>query len=203
MTEDTNIVQELDRWQEIFDAMMDWVLIISSDYKILRVNRTFRNYFGLTDEEIIGVKFYKLIHGLEAPIEGCPCARSLVSTIYEESEIIDHGRTYTVTASPMFNDGKIVGFQGIARDITARKEIESERESLITELREALSKIKTLSGLLPICASCKKVRDDNGYWNQIETYISAHSDADFSHSICPSCVKELYPQLNAATRGDA
>ena len=124
MTEDINIVQELDRWQEIFDAMMDWVLIISSDYKILRVNRTFRNYFGLTDDEIIGVKFYKLIHGLEAPIEGCPCARSLVSTIYEESEIIDRGRTYAVTASPLFNDGKIFAFVTTYKDITDQKEQE-------------------------------------------------------------------------------
>ena len=136
MTEDSNIVQELDRWQEIFDAMMDWVLIISSDYKILRVNRTFRNYFGLTDDEIIGVKFYKLIHGLEAPIEGCPCARSLVSTIYEESEIMDRGRTYAVTASPLFNDGKIFAFVTTYKDITDQKE--QERLKAVVETAGAV-----------------------------------------------------------------
>ncbi len=135
MTEDSNIVQELDRWQEIFDAMMDWVLIISSDYKILRVNRTFRNYFGLTDDEIIGVKFYKLIHGLEAPIEGCPCARSLVSTIYEESEIIDHARTYAVTASPPFDAAQIVAFVTTYNDIPAQK----AHERLTTEVEPAVA----------------------------------------------------------------
>jgi hypothetical protein len=62
------------------------------------------------------------------------------------------------------------------------------------ELQEALDKVKTLSGLLPICASCKKIRDDQGYWHQVEVYIKDHSDAEFSHSICPTCAEKLYPQ---------
>ena len=83
----------------------------------------------------------------------------------------------------------------ILRDITIRKSAELEREKLIGELQEALSKIKTLSGMLPICSSCHKIRDDNGYWNQIESYIRDHSEAEFSHSLCPDCVKKLYPDL--------
>jgi len=75
-----------------------------------------------------------------------------------------------------------------------RKRTQEEREQLISELREALAKVKQLSGLLPMCASCKKIRDDKGYWNQLEAYISDHSEADFSHGICPECVKELYPE---------
>jgi len=67
-----------------------------------------------------------------------------------------------------------------------------EKEMAIEGLKEALNKISTLRGLLPICAACKKIRDDKGYWNQIETYIMEHSDADFSHGICPDCAKELY-----------
>jgi len=73
--------------------------------------------------------------------------------------------------------------------------VEEEREKLINDLRKALAEVKILSGLLPICSACKKIRDDKGYWNQIEVYIQAHSDADFSHSICPGCAKELYPDL--------
>ncbi|MEW5909327.1 MAG: PAS domain S-box protein [Thermodesulfobacteriota bacterium] len=80
-------------------------------------------------------------------------------------------------------------------DITERKQMETERERLLNELQETLAKVKTLSGLLPICASCKKIRDDKGYWTQIESYIRRHSDADFSHSICPDCMKKLYPDL--------
>lgn len=77
-------------------------------------------------------------------------------------------------------------------------ELKKHRDGLAlrnAELQEALAKIKTLSGLLPICASCKKIRDDKGYWNRIETYISDHSEAEFSHSICPECTKKLYPEL--------
>ena len=70
-----------------------------------------------------------------------------------------------------------------------------EKEKLIGELKEALAKVKTLSGLLPICSSCKKIRDDKGYWNQIETYIRQRSEADFTHGICPKCAKMLYPGL--------
>ena len=83
----------------------------------------------------------------------------------------------------------------LVRDITSRKQMEMEKEKLILELKEAMSKIKTLSGLLPICSSCKKIRDDKGYWNQLEAYIKAHSEADFSHSICPECAKKLYPEF--------
>ena len=70
-----------------------------------------------------------------------------------------------------------------------------EKEKLIGELKEALAKVKILSGLLPICSSCKKIRDDKGYWNQIETYIRERSEADFTHGICPKCAKMLYPGL--------
>lgn len=71
---------------------------------------------------------------------------------------------------------------------------DKEQKSLIEELNRALADINTLSGLLPICSSCKKIRDDKGYWQQVEVYIKNHSEADFSHSMCPECAKKLYPQ---------
>jgi hypothetical protein len=82
------------------------------------------------------------------------------------------------------------------QEIERRKRLEKEREKLIAELQQALSEIKTLRGFLPICANCKKIRDDEGYWQQIEKYIQDRSDAQFSHSICPECTKKLYPELN-------
>ena len=71
---------------------------------------------------------------------------------------------------------------------------DAEKQKLVSELEEALAKVKTLSGMLPICASCKKIRDDKGYWNELESYISEHSEVLFSHAICPECGKKLYPQ---------
>lgn len=79
--------------------------------------------------------------------------------------------------------------------IDKRRQIEAEREALIRDLQEALAKVKLLSGFLPICASCKKIRDDKGYWNQIENYISNYCDVEFSHCVCPECAKKLYPDL--------
>jgi len=91
--------------------------------------------------------------------------------------------------------GRITHLEGIAQDITERKIIEAERERIIAELQEALTEVKTLNGLLPICSGCKKIRDDKGYWSQIESYISAHSDAQFSHGFCPDCAKHYFPDL--------
>ncbi len=82
----------------------------------------------------------------------------------------------------------------VKQELIRRKQAEIEREHVIDELREALAKVKTLSGLLPICSSCKKIRNDQGYWQQVEDYISHHSEADFTHGICPDCLKTLYPE---------
>jgi PAS domain S-box-containing protein len=91
--------------------------------------------------------------------------------------------------------GRIIGASSIAYDITERKKIEEERTHLIAHLNATLSKVKTLSGLLPICASCKKIRDDRGYWQKLETFVHEHSEAEFSHSICPDCMTLLYPEF--------
>lgn len=97
----------------------------------------------------------------------------------------------SVTVSPIQDSvGNIVGASSITRDISQRKEAEEERARLIEDLTEALKQVKTLTGLLPICASCKRIRDDKGYWQQVETYISSHSDAMFTHGICPDCLKQ-------------
>lgn len=83
-------------------------------------------------------------------------------------------------------------WSGVILDVTVRRQAEEERERSINELQEALAAIKTLSGLIPICAQCKKIRDDEGYWNILEAYIQKHTDALFSHSVCPQCSDELY-----------
>jgi DNA-binding NtrC family response regulator len=77
-----------------------------------------------------------------------------------------------------------------------RRRAQEERERLIAELQDALTKIKTLGGLLPICSSCKKIRDDSGYWNQVEVYIRDHTDADFTHGLCPDCYDALLREIS-------
>jgi hypothetical protein len=94
-------------------------------------------------------------------------------------------------------DGQPLGFQGVTRDVTERKHMEAERDKLIQDLTQALAEVKALSGLLPICSQCKKVRDDHGYWNQIEAYISEHSEATFTHGLCPTCAQAFREEIHA------
>ncbi len=101
--------------------------------------------------------------------------------------------TETVLRAIRDKDNKFVNVLAVARDVTERKKAEEERKNLITEREKALSEIKILSGMLPICAMCKKIRNDEGYWEQIEHYIRQNSNAEFSHSLCPECVKRYYP----------
>jgi hypothetical protein len=117
------------------------------------------------------------------------------SVVYEWSTEggtgIEH---YQTSLSPIRDrEGNVVGLVGVGRDITQRKRAEMDRERLIGELEATLAKIKTLRGLLPICASCKKIRDDQGYWTQVEVYVRDHTEADFSHGLCPDCHRALYP----------
>ncbi len=82
-----------------------------------------------------------------------------------------------------------------SKERARRKKAEEERERIVHELKEALARVKTLTGLLPICASCKKIRDDQGYWNHVEIYIRERSDAEFTHGMCPDCEKKAYEEL--------
>jgi PAS domain S-box-containing protein len=86
-------------------------------------------------------------------------------------------------------------YEGSVEDISQRKGVELEREQLIEELRQALGRVRSLAGLLPICSSCKKIRDSGGQWNMLESYIENHSQAHFTHSFCPDCARRLYPEI--------
>ena len=153
---------------------------------------------GLTPEGVVGttVPEYFPVEPTSTPfathlraLQGDP--GSYVATFKE--------RTLRAYVEPLRNpNGAITGCIGIALDITEQKRLEEQRERLIADLRNALTHIKTLRGLLPICAACKKIRDNHGYWKQIEEYISDHSDAKFSHGICPECRQKLYPKWSSS-----
>ena len=158
--------------------------------------------YGYTAEEMIGQSISALVPAYR------PQDLSTILEMINRGERVERFETVrirkdakpiqvAITVSPIQDgNGKLIGASTVARDITQRKAEEAERLRLIQELTDALARVKTLAGLLPICASCKKIRDDNGYWQQVETYIQQHSEADFTHGICPECAQRLYPEYN-------
>jgi response regulator RpfG family c-di-GMP phosphodiesterase len=109
----------------------------------------------------------------------------------QQSDGLDAGADGYITR-PVSNRELIARIDAMVRILTA----ERERDQVIEELRQALAKIRQLSSLLPICMHCKKIRDDKGYWSEIETYIRENTDTEFSHSICRECAQKHYPDLN-------
>ena len=102
----------------------------------------------------------------------------------------------SATISPLNVAGEVVGTLIYIENVTDRVVRERELREQVARLEEALNQVKTLKGLLPICSHCKKIRDDKGYWNQLENYIGERSDVDFSHGICPDCLKKYYPDID-------
>lgn len=175
----------------------------SRDLVYMGCNQMFANVTGMTSpSEVVGKTDFDF-HRDPAHAESY---REWDKKIMDEGKIIlDIEESYhnadgsegTVLTSkvPLKNDaGEVFGILGICTDITERKKMELSHKELIKELGDALSEVKTLSGLLPICSHCKGIRDDKGYWKQIEVYLLEHSDANFTHSICPECIKILYPE---------
>ena len=114
------------------------------------------------------------------------------------------GSLYTEhnTITPVrLESGEITHFIAVKEDVTDRRRAEAEREQMIQELQAALTRVKLLSGLLPICSNCKRIRDDQGSWSKVETYISSHSDTTFTHGICPECLHKLYPEVEQQVLG--
>jgi PAS domain S-box-containing protein len=123
--------------------------------------------------------------------------RTGVPLIDREERVIDAGghESWVITTKiPVRNKkGVISGIVGLCRDITEMKQLMLKHQQAIAELQSALHNIKVLHGLIPMCSSCKKIRDDKGFWQRVEAYLENHSDAQFTHGLCPDCVSKLYP----------
>lgn len=149
---------------------------------------------------ILGTAVASLVlGGLVAAIFAHLITRPLL-TLTRATEAFDLGRpNHPVTVQSDDEVGELA--KVFNRMVENRQRTEEEREELIEELQQALDEVRTLRGILPICAACKKIRTDEGSWQQIEVYLSDHSDAEFSHGICPECAQRLYPeQWEAITR---
>lgn len=167
----------------------------------IRINDTELNWLGYKREEIIGkMKVADLLTS-----EGRTTFQQNYPRFMETGFVHDlqfefikkDGSTLPVLLSATVvrdSDGNYVMSRTIIYDLTERKKSDDELKKINKELQDALAKVKQLKGLLPICASCKKIRNDKGFWDSIEKYISEHSEAEFTHSICLDCAQKLYPE---------
>lgn len=180
----------------LFENGMDGMMFTAPDGTILDANPAACRMFERTREEIIAAGRSGLIDISDPRLPALLAERQQTGKAHGELS----GRRRDGTLFPV--ELSSVVFRDcenqprtclIIRDISDRKMAECERERLILELQEALTKVKTLSGLLPICAACKKIRTKEGEWQVLELYIRNHTQADFTHGICPECRSRLYP----------
>lgn len=186
--------------QTVLDASTDPIFNILADGTYRYVNPAFSGPFGKTPEEIIGRRIWDIFEPAEAEKRMSVVRRAFTTreTIVFEVRVPTAAgdRHYITSVRPIPGpDGEISSVVCISKEITDRKQAEQERERLIADLQEALARVRTLSGLLPICAHCNKIRDDRGHWTRVESYVSAHSQAKFSHGICPDCLRREYPEV--------
>jgi PAS domain S-box-containing protein len=194
-----------ERYRNIFNSTLDGIYEVNAEGIFTHMNPAGARIFGYSSsEEIIGrkaLKFWRDPRDREAFRTELKLKKT-VSAYYMAARKKNGEPLELESSSRIIEDGEgnFLGIEGILRDVTERKRFEAEREKFILKLREALAEVRTLSGMLPICSSCKKIRDDKGYWSQIESYISKRSGAEFSHGICPECEKKAYAELGKLTK---
>lgn len=179
---------------KILNTLGTSILVVDRNYQIVVANNVACRSSCLSIDDIVGHNCFKIAHKLDKPCwqEGTSCPVKTAFELKEQTKVI-HKHIFEnktifeeVTASPIFDDEGEINF--VIEELNDITELIQSKE--ITDyLRKD---IKALQLLLPICAKCKKIRDDKGYWNQIESYISDRSDVQFSHSLCANCSKELY-----------
>lgn len=184
-------------YRMLIDESMDPTFSFYRDGTYRYVNKAFAIGVGKTKKEIIGNKIWDVFEKEEADKRFAIVTKVFAEGKSTEIEVrvpLPSGDTYYLTtAKPIFSgDGTVETVICTAKNITKRKLAEIALKEEHDKLLAALEQIKVLSGFLPICSSCKSIRDDEGYWTEIETYLDKHSEAELTHGICPSCAEQLY-----------
>jgi PAS domain S-box-containing protein len=188
------------RYRRLFESAKDGILILDAETgKIIDANPFLLEILNHSQEEVIGKQLWE-IGPFKDIIANRDTFQKLQHQEYIRYEHLQLQNKEGVTIHTEFvsnfyfvNERKVV--QCNIRDITQRKWLEEDKQKIMNRLQEALTRIKELKGMLPICANCKKIRNDKGHWQILEGYISEHTDATFTHGMCPDCLKILYPDF--------
>ena len=187
------------RYQLLFENSLDGIMLTAPDGSIFDANPAACRIMGRTREEILQEGREGLMDAGDSRLSVMIAERQRTGRAHGElTAKRKDGTRFPVEISSVVFLSRVGGLRTcmIIRDITERKAAEAERERLIWELQDALGRVKTLSGLLPICASCRRIRDEQGAWHNLEIYIRKHTEAEFSHGICPECQRNLYPEYS-------
>jgi PAS domain S-box-containing protein len=192
------------KFRAVAESAKDAVISADKNGNVVFWNPAAQDMFGYKADEIMGQPLTRLMpekfridHQKGMARHAQTDQAGLIDQTVEKTGLTKEGLEFPIELSlSTWKAGEETFYTGIIRDISDRKRREKERDALIKNLQQSLATVKKLSGLLPICASCKKIRDDKGYWNQIEAYIREHSEAEFSHGICPECSQKLYPEYH-------
>jgi PAS domain S-box-containing protein len=189
-----------EKYRSLVESTEDSIYVVDRNFKYLFMNDKHLSRTELSADQYPG-RAYSEFHPPEKTKEFTEKVDKVIKTgnsIHDEHKSHRDSRYFLRILSPIkSDDGSTVAVTIVSREITALKKMSDERERLILELKEALDKVKTLSGFLPICASCKKIRDDKGYWSQVEQYISEHSEVEFSHGLCPECAEKIVQEIKS------
>ncbi|HCY83675.1 MAG TPA: hypothetical protein DHV36_00905 [Desulfobacteraceae bacterium] len=184
------------KYKSLFNNAID-PIFITQNKAIILANPATERLIGYSGKELRDMPFIDIIHPEDRPLVTDMASRRLTGedlfSNYTHRALTKNGDTIWVDVRGVKIDWDNQPASLIfVRDITERKRLEIEKEQYLKKLEQALEEIKTLKGILPICSRCKKIRDDQGDWNYIESYISNHSDASFSHGMCPQCLDDTY-----------
>lgn len=179
----------------------DAITVQDFEGNIIEWNRGAVKIYGWSEEEALRMNIKSII-----PPDKSDEALSFIDKIAEGKEVESFetkrltadGRIIDawITATALRNEEDLpIAVITTERDITDKKQSEKEKSELIKQLQKALAEVKTLRGIIPICMVCKQIRNDKGYWEEVESYVSKHSEAHFSHGICPNCMKERFPKV--------
>jgi PAS domain S-box-containing protein len=196
-------------FREVIETVAHGVIYQDSAGRVTDANAAALSFLGLSLDDIRGRSAtdpgWRAIRsdGSEYPAEQYPWLVALRTGGSARVEMgiynpVDESyRWVEVTAIPYFRHGETVpnAIHTTFDDVPERRRAEAEHERLVQELEDALASLKILRGFIPICASCKKIRNDSGYWQQLEVYMRDHSEAQFSHGVCPECMTRLYPEF--------
>jgi len=198
---DQQLRESEERYRAVVSQAVEGITLFEAETGcLLEANGAFQSMLGYTAQEIPALSVYDVMeHGRAgADLDLSVVLKNRQAAALGERRFVRKDGSLIdvdVSASLITREARPVVCL-VAHDITERKQAERQRESLVAELQEALSQVKTLSGLLPICASCKRIRDGQGAWQPVETYIRERSNAEFTHGLCPDCMRKLYPQYS-------